>query len=450
MASDQLNPPTRRIMTRADELARHSSMDGGIERTYLSPEHAEVDVLAADWMRQAGMATRRDASGARVGRLEGARPGLPALILGSHLDTVPDAGRYDGPLGVLLSIEVARRIREEGEASGRRLPFALETYAFAEEEGVRFGATLLCSRALAGTWTDDLWSLRDADGLSLRSAFTGFGLDPGRIGEAARSVGDPGGRGVIGYLEAHIEQGPLLEAADRPLGVVASIAGARRFEITVTGEARHAGGTPWERRRDALVGAAEAVVAVERIGRGRGVIATVGRLSVEPGGVNVIPGRAVFSLDLRARTDEARDAAWAEILAAMRQICTRRGLGLDVVQTHRARSVRCAPGLMDAVSDGIRAAIGSDEEPMRIWSRAGHDAMAVADMCGVAMMFIRCRDGISHAPDESVRPDDVAIALDALEAAVWAVADRCQSSVIGRRPIPRPAGPPPDSGAAWT
>lgn len=417
--------PARRIMARADELARHSAMDGGIERVYLSPEHAEVDALAADWMREAGLATRQDASGARVGRLEGSRPGLPALILGSHLDTVPDAGRYDGPLGVLLAIEVARRIRE----SGRTLPFALETYAFAEEEGVRFGATLLCSRALAGTWTEDLWDLRDADGVSLRQAFTSFGLDPARVGEAARFTADPGGseageKGVVGYLEAHIEQGPLLEAADRPLGVVTTIAGARRMDITVTGEARHAGGTPYPRRRDALVGAAEAVVAIERIGRDRDVIATVGRLHVEPGGVNVVPGQVVFSLDLRAETDEKRDAAWEEIRATMTEICTRRGLELGVDQFHEARSVTCAPWLADAVAAGIRTATGSDEEPMRIWSRAGHDAMAVADMCDIAMMFIRCHDGISHAPDESVLEADVAVALDAYEAAVWKLADQ--------------------------
>ncbi|AXE39890.1 allantoate amidohydrolase [Acidipropionibacterium virtanenii] len=419
----------RRIMERADELARHSAMEGGIERTYLSPEHAEVDALAAGWMREAGLTTWQDASGARVGRLEGERPGLPALILGSHLDTVPDAGRYDGPLGVLLAIEVARRIAE----SGRHLPFALETYAFAEEEGVRFGATLLCSRALAGTWTDDLWSLRDADGVSLRRAFTDFGLDPARVGDAARVAAEPGPsadagpRGVVGYLEAHIEQGPELEAAGRPLGVVTSIAGARRLEITVTGEARHAGGTPYPRRRDALVGASEAVVAIERIGRERDVIATVGRLHVEPGGVNVVPGRAVFSLDLRAETDEKRDAAWEEIAATMKEICTRRGLDLGVEQFHEARSVSCAPPLMDAVASGIRTATGAGAEPMRIWSRAGHDAMAVADMCDIAMMFIRCHDGISHAPDESVLESDVAVALNAYEAAILALAERYEA-----------------------
>jgi allantoate deiminase len=413
----------QRIMARCDELGTHSAMEGGIERVYLSPEHAEVDALAAGWMSEAGLTTWQDASGSRIGRLEGVRPGLPALILGSHLDTVPDAGRYDGPLGVLLAIEVARRIG----ASGRKLPFALETYAFHEEEGVRFGATLLCSRALAGTWTDDLWELRDADEISVRQAFETFGLDPQKVGDAARSSQDSGPRGVVGYLEAHIEQGVLLEDADRPLGVVTSIAGARRFEITITGEARHAGGTPYSRRKDALVGASEAVVAIERIGKEREVIATVGQIRVEPGGVNVVPGKAVFSLDLRAEFDQKRDDAWVLIQAALEEICTRRRLVLGIKQNHQARSVSCAPRLMDAVRTGIQQATGLAEEPMRIWSRAGHDAMAVAEMCDIAMMFVRCHDGISHAPDESVLVEDVAVALDAYEAAVWALAEDYRS-----------------------
>lgn len=406
------------IMERCDELATYSSLDGGIERVYLSPEHARVDALAATWMADAGLRTWRDASGSRVGRLEGERPGLPALILGSHLDTVPDAGRYDGILGVLLSIEVARRIAR----SGRTLPFALETYAFHEEEGVRFGATLLCSRALAGSWTDDLWALRDAQGVSLEQAFTDFGLDPKRVGEAAKQRSD-----VVGYLEAHIEQGPALEAADLPLGVVTSIAGARRFQITVTGEARHAGGTPYPRRKDALVGASEAVVAIERIGKQQDVIATVGQMHVEPGGVNIVPGEAVFSLDIRAETDEKRDHAWELIRQALGEICRRRRLTLDINQIHQARSVRCAPALMDAISSGIQQATGSTAAPMRMWSRAGHDAMAVADLCDIGMLFVRCHDGISHAPDESVLTEDVAVALDAFEATVWQLAEACRS-----------------------
>ncbi|MFT8394607.1 allantoate amidohydrolase [Propionibacterium sp.] len=407
------------IMDRCDELSTYSDMEGGIERVYLSPEHARVDKLAASWMRDAGLTTWQDASGSRIGRLEGETPGLPALILGSHLDTVPDAGRYDGILGVLLSIEVARRIAH----SGKKLPFALETYAFHEEEGVRFGATLLCSRALAGTWTDDLWSLTDANGVTLEQAFIAFGLDPERIGDAAKKPED-----VVGYLEAHIEQGPVLEEEGLPLGLVTSIAGARRFEITITGEARHAGGTPYPRRKDALVGAAEAVVAIESIGKGEDVIATVGQLHVEPGAVNIVPGEALFSLDLRAESDGARDHAWESIEAALKEICARRTLALKVRQIHSARSVPCAPNLMGSISKGIQEATGTTGEPRRMWSRAGHDAMAVGEMCDIAMLFVRCHDGISHSPDESILQEDVATALDAFEAAVWQVADEYRTT----------------------
>ena len=400
------------IMRRCDEIATLSSRPDGIERVYLSREHMAADKMAERWMNEAGLATWLDAAGSRCGRIEGREPGLPALVLGSHLDTVPDAGRYDGILGVLLAVETARRIAP----SAAELPFALEVIAFHEEEGVRFRSTLLGSRAFAGTWSEDLWPVQDTAGTTLEQAFRDFGLDPERVGEAARRPEE-----LAGYLEAHIEQGPYLEDAGRPLGVVSIIAGARRMEVTVTGEARHAGGTPYENRHDALVGASQAVVAIEEIGRRRGVVATVGQIAVEPGAVNVVPGVARFSLDLRAETDEARDGAWDEIEATMAEICSSRGLKLEAVQMHAAHSVVCDPQLRGAITTGVSTAAG-DQDPMVIWSRAGHDAMAVADVCPVAMLFTRCHDGISHHPDESVLVADVAVALDAFEAAVWAVA----------------------------
>ena len=230
------------------------------------------------------------------------------------------------------------------------------------------------------------------------------------------------GPALVETLQMVAISGVLTVLFGLPLGVVTSIAGARRFGITVTGEARHAGGTPYPRRKDALVGASEAVVAIERIGKERDVIATVGRLTVQPGAVNIVPGQAEFSLDLRAETDAARDSAWTEIEAALTEICERRGLTLTVNQLHGAHSVACAPALMDAVAAGIQEATGTTDTPMAIWSRAGHDAMAVADLCDIAMLFTRCHDGISHAPDESVLTEDVALAIDAFEDAVWAVA----------------------------
>lgn len=414
--SEETMTAARRIMERCDQLAGISAMKDdagqvtGILRAYLTPEHAEHNALAAAWMTEAGLSTWQDAAGNQCGRLEGAREGLPALLLASHLDTVPDAGRYDGILGVLLAIEVARRVSQD-QVAGGGLPFALEVAAYADEEGARFGTTLLGSWAMAGRWQDQWWEQADAEGVTLREAFRRFGLDPERIGEAARRPEE-----LVGYLEAHIEQGPYLEAAERPLGVVTSIAGARRFMISVIGEARHAGGTPYERRRDALIGASQAVLDIERIARDQGAIATVGQLEAHPGAVNVVPGRADFSLDLRAEEDSVRDRAWETILAAVEEFCASRGLQVQVEEIHSAPTVRCDERLREAVVAGIGTT--GDADPVHLYSRAGHDAMAMAAVAPFAMLFTRCEDGISHHPAENVTLEDVAYALDAFEAAV--------------------------------
>lgn len=394
------------ILDRCDELAALSSQPDRLERVHLSPEHAAANALVAGWMREAGLSTWQDAAGNQCGRLEGREPDLPALLLGSHIDTVPDAGRYDGMLGVLLAIAVAARFGGSSE-----LPFALEVVAFSDEEGTRFGTALLGSRALAGTWDDGWWELTDAHGISLAEAFQRFGLDPARLPSAFRRP-----ETLVGYLEVHIEQGPILEDADRQLAVVTSIAGARRFELTMTGQAGHAGGTPYDRRRDALVGASELVLAVEELSRSRGVIGTVGRLQAFPGGVNVIPGRVEFSLDLRAEFDEDRDECLRLIDEAADEIARRRRLAFTKQEIYRADAVVCDPDLRAAVEAGIRSTV--DDAPLAFWSRAGHDGMAVVAVTPIAMMFLRCRGGVSHHPDESVRREDVAAALDAYEATV--------------------------------
>ena len=398
------------LLDRCDELAGISSHPDYLERVHLSPEHAAANALVAGWMEEAGLSTWQDPAGNQCGRMEGREPGLPALLLGSHIDTVPDAGRYDGMLGVLLAIQVASRI-EPGS-----LPFALEVVAFSDEEGTRFGTALLGSRALAGTWDDEWWSLTDKDGITLFEAFQDFGLDPARLPGAFRRP-----ESLIGYLEAHIEQGPILEDADRQLAIVTSIAGARRFALTMTGKAGHAGGTPFDRRRDALVGAAELVVEVERLSKEHGVIGTVGRLQAFPGGVNVIPGRVEFSLDLRAEFDEDRDSVLALIHEAAQEIAARRTLHFEQTEIYRADAVVCDLDLREAIATGIRS-IG-DDEPLAFWSRAGHDGMAVVAVTPFAMLFLRCKGGISHHPDEAVRKVDVEVALDAYEAAVRALAD---------------------------
>ena len=405
--SEQSLADADRILARCDQLAGISDTAGVIRRVHLSPEHAQVNEIVGEWMRQAGLRTWQDAAGNLCARREGSEPGVPALLLGSHLDTVTDAGRYDGILGVMLAISVLERVGADVEAG----PVALEIVAFSDEEGTRFGEALSGSRALAGAWHPEWWELRDDDGVSMRDAFINFGLDPEKVGEAARAADD-----LVGYLEAHIEQGPYLEDADHALGIVTSIAGARRFFLTVTGRAGHAGGTPYDRRRDALVGASELVVEIERIGTETGVIATVGRVQAFPGGVNVIPGRVELSLDLRAEHDADRDAVWQQIVAAAESIVVRRRLEFSASEIYRADAVTCAQWLQDAVAVGIAAT--DAREPISMWSRAGHDGMAVSDVTDIGMLFVRCAGGVSHHPDESVTREDVALALDAFEAAV--------------------------------
>lgn len=411
VAPERIAAAARRVMGRCEELARVTATPGGITRVYLSPEHARVNRLAAEWLRELGMTTRQDAAGNQVGRLApvGA-PDAPALLLGSHLDTVPDAGRFDGIVGVLMALEVVRLLRhiDDDGAAASPFPFALEVIAFSDEEGTRFGKALLGSSAVAGQWDPAWWELADADGVTLREAFREFGLDPGRIGEAARRPDE-----LVAYLEAHIEQGPELHRSGQALAAVSSIASARRFQLVVEGEARHAGGTPYDMRRDALLGASEAALAVERICRGaHHIIGTVGQLEAFPGAVNVVPGEAHFSLDLRGEFDDTRDHTWAEISSELDAIMGRRGLRWRAREVHSAPAVFCAPLLQDVV----RAGIGG--EAPTLFSRAGHDAMSIGAITAVGMLFLRNPDGISHHPDEAVTAADVAAGLRALAEAV--------------------------------
>ena len=424
---DRLAAAARRVMARCDELARVTATPGAIERVYLSPEHARVNRLAAEWMREIGMTPRQDAAGNQLGRIEpaGGDRFTPALMLGSHLDTVPDAGRFDGIVGVLMALEVVRLLRigpPDVRPARVGLPFALEVVAFSDEEGTRFGKALLGSAAAAGDWDDSWWGLTDADGTTLREAFREFGLDPGRIGEAARRPEE-----LVGYLEAHIEQGPELDEREESLAIVSSIASARRFQVVVEGEARHAGGTPYERRRDALLGASEAALAIERICRAEHhVIGTVGQLEAFPGAVNIVPGEARFSLDLRGEFDGTRDRVWNAISQELDEIMGWRRLRWRAREVHSAPAVFCAPLLQDVVREGILSTLPSGaDDPAVIFSRAGHDGMAMSSVADVGMLFLRNPDGISHHPDELVSAGDVALGIRALaESVLQLAADR--------------------------
>jgi allantoate deiminase len=348
-------------------------------------------------MREAGMSARLDAAGNCVGRYEGERAGLPALVLGSHLDTVRDAGKYDGMLGVIAAIECVRTLR----LRGRRLPFAVEAIGFADEEGTRFNATLLGSRAAAGTFRPEVLDAVDKDGVSMREAMRRFGLDPDRIADAAKRRED-----VLAYAELHIEQGPVLEAEGLPVGVVTAINGATRLAVEVDGVAGHAGTVPMSLRQDALAAAAECVLAVERrCAAVPELVGTVGKLECLPGAVNVVPGKVRFTVDIRSPRDADRLAAVADVLGELAAVAKRRNVAIRPVKTHEGRVAACAGWLQAQIGEAIAA----EGLPVRkLPSGAGHDGMAMIDLADIGMLFVRCERGISHNPAEAITLDDVA------------------------------------------
>jgi allantoate deiminase len=384
------------IVGRINRLATISETLRQLTRIFLSPEHRTAADLILSWMREAGMAAHLDAIGNVCGRYEGDRPGLPCLMLGSHYDTVRDAGRWDGPLGLLTAISCVADLNRRG----RRLPFAIEVVGFADEEGVRFASTLLGSRAVAGTFVESALNARDRDGVSMRDAMVKFGLDPDHIGAAARAR-----RELLAYVELHIEQGPVLEQKNLAVGVVTAITGATRLAAKLTGMAGHAGTVPMALRRDALTGAAECVSVVEEFCKTdeAGLVGTVGYIDAKPGATNVIPGHVSFTLDIRAPTDPRRERAVADIVRRIEAIAKRRGLTLQLDVTHENRTVPCAPWLKAQVAEAVAA---EGYSVFELPSGAGHDGMAMIDVADVAMLFVRCRGGISHHPDEHVETAD--------------------------------------------
>jgi len=386
-----------RIMQRCDALARHSELAGGLTRVFLSPQARAASEQVLGWMREAGMQAKLDAIGNAAGRYEGNRPGLACLMLGSHLDTVRDAGRYDGMLGVVSAIECVHALNSEN----RKMPFAIEVIGFGDEEGVRFGTTLLGSRAVAGTLDLQVLKAKDSQGTEMAQALREFGLPPERIPEVARKKGD-----VLAYAELHIEQGPVLEAEELPVGVVTAINGFSRLRVSLKGEAGHAGTVPMKLRRDALVGAAECALAVERIAKQHAeLVATVGRIEAKPGAINVIPGEVMFTVDVRAPQDALRNDAVAAIRSEIKAICTRRILKSEIETLQEFGVTACAPWLMEQMD---RAVASQGFKVRRLPSGAGHDGMALGAIAGICMLFVRCKGGISHSPLESITEADAA------------------------------------------
>ncbi|MDE0992284.1 MAG: allantoate amidohydrolase [Rhodospirillales bacterium] len=390
-------------MRRLDALSLISEGGDGVTRRFATKEHRQAAEMIQSWMRDAGMEPHVDAAGNVIGRYQATKLDAPTLIIGSHQDTVRQGGKYDGAYGIVAPISCIGALNDEGV----RFPFAIEVIAFCDEEGVRFNTTLLGSRAIAGTFDMDGLENTDANGVTMSNALKEFGTNPTEIPNLAR---DP--NSVLGFVEIHIEQGPILEEEDLALGVVTAIAGGTRLSAQITGLAGHAGTVPMDRRRDALTAAAEAILAVESYcSKVPGLVGTVGRISATPGAVNVIPGDAAFTIDIRAGDDDLRRKAVNDIKVEITGLCVRRGVEIEMGTIHESDGCQCAPWLMDQLD----AAVTTSGHPQkRLMSGAGHDGMAMEHITDIGMLFIRCEGGISHHPAEAISVADADAGAQAL------------------------------------
>ncbi len=396
-----------KIIARCREMASISDAAGRTARTFLSPAMRRANTVAAAWMLEVGLQVSMDAAGNLRGVRRSDAAGARTFVLASHLDTVPDAGAFDGVLGVVLALAVVEAVREEP------LPFHLEVIAFSDEEGVRFGVPFLGSRALVGTLDNALLERKDRDGITVREAIRRYGLDDSELPQAVLTD-------VLGYLESHIEQGPVLENEGLPLGVVESIAGQSRYELTFTGEANHAGTTPMRLRHDAVAAAADWIVEVERYATSiETLVATVGAVQVQPCAGNVIAGSVTASLDVRSGNDITRDDAVAHLLEYAAAAGTRRGVTVTSTEQMSQAAVPLDTGLLRLLEDAVE---GTGTPVRRMVSGAGHDAMILAPYMPAAMLFLRTPGGLSHHPGESVLPDDVRLGLQSGVAFVRALA----------------------------
>ena len=394
-----------RLWRRISDLGEIGKQEaGGVTRLSFTEEERAAKDQVASFMREAGLSVREDAAGNLFGRREGRDPDSPAVLIGSHVDSVYNGGNFDGPLGVLAGVEILQTMQEQGVETER----PIEVVAFTDEEGARFSFGMIGSRALAGRLApEDLTKHEDKDGVSIAEAMRAYGLDPERVGEAARPEGS-----VEAYVELHIEQGRVLENEDLPAGVVMGIAGPVWLRFSLTGETGHAGATPMNLRHDALATAAEVMCHIETEASETGTsVGTVGQLSLEPGGINIIPGRVEFSLDLRDIDQEVRDGVEGRILKGAEEICERRGTGLEIETLQRLAPAPCSGLVRDAVR-GACERVGI--RPHALPSGAGHDGMQLTDLCPMGMIFVRSKNGVSHSPDEWSSRKDCAAGSDIL------------------------------------
>lgn len=389
------------VMQWAEEIGALSEDEGALTCTYLTETHQRTAEQIAQWMREAGMHVHIDAVGNVVGRYLSTDPQARTLLTGSHYDTVRNGGKYDGREGILLPIAVVKHLHERGET----LPFHFEVIGFSEEEGVRFKSTFLGSNAVTGHFDMKLLDLQDKDGISMREVITQAGHDVAAIPQIARDPAD-----ILGYVEVHIEQGPVLLNRDLPVGIVTSIAGSSRYLVELKGVASHAGTTPMDMRKDAAAAAAEIILYVEQRcsqDQHAALVGTVGQLQVPRGSTNVIPGGCQLSLDIRAAVDEVRMAAVKDVLGKIEEICGRRSIDFKLEETLSAPAAPCAPWLMDQLRAATERA---GVTPFELASGAGHDAMAIAKLTDVCMLFTRCGNGgISHNPLETMTADDAEV-----------------------------------------
>jgi allantoate deiminase len=384
--------------------------EGGVTRLSFTDEERAAKDLVASYMEEAGLSVYEDAAGNLFGRREGGDPDLPAVLIGSHVDSVYNGGTFDGPLGMLAGIEVLQTMEEQGLETEH----PVEVVVFTDEEGVRFSFGMIGSRALAGKLTpEDLTSYKDENGVSIAEAMRAYGLDPEKIQEAARPEDS-----IKAYVELHIEQGRVLENEDLPAGVVTGIAGPVWLRFFLEGETGHAGTTPMNLRRDALAAAAEVMGLIEAGAAENGTsVGTVGQLEVEPGGINIIPGKARFSLDLRDIDEGVRDRAEDRILEEAEEACHRRGVRLEIETLQRLAPAPCSDLVRSAAE---RACEKLGIRPYALPSGAGHDGMQLTDLCPMGMIFVRSKNGVSHNPHEWSSQEDCAAGANVLH---WTVLD---------------------------
>lgn len=367
----------------------------GLTRLVFTPEEDIAKNLVKSYMVDAGLTVMEDAAGNLIGKRIGKNPDLPVIMLGSHIDTVFRGGKFDGALGVLSAIEVARALNERNV----ELEHTLEVVSFTDEEGARFSTGMLGSQAMTGNLDPEVLDRQDDQGITLKEALSDAGYDPDKLNDAQRAKGS-----IAAYLEVHIEQGRVLEKNRLSVGVVSGIAGPRWFRITLKGESGHAGSTPMDLRRDPLAAAGEIITHIEAIAnKQKNTVATVGQFNVEPGGINIIPEQVSFSVDLRDEDLENRRIAEEKIKEKIATIVDRRGLEVDIQLLHNLDPVKCDPVL---VKLALEASKKLELPTKTLVSGAGHDSMNLAGIAPIAMIFVRSQQGLSHRPDEWSTKED--------------------------------------------